>query len=220
MGELARRRAAAIGLPEDVADSLEFAGLLHDLGKLDPRFQAWLHGGDELGAVGHAEPLAEPKAPPRDRAAIDRARRRAGYPDGARHEALSVALTSRNPGLWARSKGARRDLVQFLIGTHHGRGRPFWPVARAKGPLVGYALRPPALWPEAAAPEDAGTASGTGAVVLSAPANTGLERLDSGWTDAFWQMVRDYGPWGLALLEAILASADHRRSRTHQEDRS
>ena len=49
-------------------------------------------------------------------------------------------------------------------------------------------------------------------LTFSSPASPGLERLDSGWTELFWWMVRDYGPWGLALLESILILADHHRS--------
>jgi CRISPR-associated endonuclease/helicase Cas3 len=221
VGELAKRSATAIGLPESIVDSLEFSGKLHDLGKLDPRFQAWLCGGDEFEAMKQTAPLAKSIGVRQDRASIERARQRAGYPKGARHEALSVTLTRDNPGLWARSKGARMDLVRHLIGTHHGRGRPFWPVVRdTESESVRYTLSPGTLWPSSSAPRDGSTTTEPGGVLVSAHANPGLHRLDSGWTDAFWLMVRDYGPWGLALLEAILILADHQRSRTEQEDPS
>jgi CRISPR-associated endonuclease/helicase Cas3 len=54
---------------------------------------------------------------------------------------------------------------------------------------------------------------------LTTPARHGLERLDSGWTDRFWRLVRRYGPWGLALLEATLMLADHHCSRAEPEGR-
>src|SRR5262249_45942619 len=152
VGELAARFAAAIGLPAYVVHSLEFAGLLHDLGKLDPRFQVWLCGGDEFEAMKQTEPLAKSVVICRDRDSIDRARRRAGYPKGARHEALSFALTRANPELWAQAMCARMELVQLLIGTHHGRGRPFWPVVRDTESLfVRYTLHRGSIWPGASA---------------------------------------------------------------------
>ena len=43
-----------------------------------------------------------------------------------------------------------------------------------------------------------------------------LYRLDSGWTDLFWQMVHKYGPWGVAFLETLLRLADQRQSHLEQ----
>ena len=39
-----------------------------------------------------------------------------------------------------------------------------------------------------------------------------LSRLDAGWAGTFWIVIRHYGWWGTAYLEAILRLADHRRS--------
>ena len=148
VGELAARFAAAIGLPESLVRSLEFAGLFHDLGKHDPRFQVWLCGGDEFEAMRQDEPLAKSKGPRQDRESIRRARERSGYPEGGRHEALSVALISGNPELSALSEGASMELVRLLMGTHHGRGRPFWPAIRdAENPRVRCILDPSTLRP-------------------------------------------------------------------------
>ena len=52
-----------------------------------------------------------------------RAWMRAGLPGGWRHEALSVQMARAHPDLSAARDPA---LVLWLIGTHHGLGRPFF----------------------------------------------------------------------------------------------
>jgi CRISPR-associated endonuclease/helicase Cas3 len=51
---------------------------------------------------------------------------------------------------------------------------------------------------------------------LSASPDHRLWRLGEGWTDLFWKLVRRYGVWGLAYLEAVLVLAD--QARSHQEE--
>jgi CRISPR-associated endonuclease/helicase Cas3 len=88
------------------------------------------------------------------------------------------------------------DLVLWLIGTHHGRGRPIFP---------------PIVDEEA---DDNITVDLASGVRLEAPVDHGLTRLDSGWIERFERLKRRYGPWKLARMEAILRLADHRASET------
>jgi CRISPR-associated endonuclease/helicase Cas3 len=106
VGAKARALAMACGLPEGLGQTLDEAGRLHDLGKNDPRFQLMLgaYGGPLLAKSGSHE--------------VAVSRKLAGLPRGWRHELASVAQ--------------RIDidpLVRYLIGAHHGRGRPWMPAS-------------------------------------------------------------------------------------------
>jgi CRISPR-associated endonuclease/helicase Cas3 len=66
VARLARRFAEACGLPQHMCEALGLAAELHDLGKIDPRFQALLCGGDRALAaalLADGEPLAKGSAP-------------------------------------------------------------------------------------------------------------------------------------------------------------
>src|SRR5690606_4829501 len=81
-----RSVANACGLPIDRVNDLEVAGRLHDSGKSDSRFQAWLHYGDPLATPGD-RPLAKS-----GRRLPDVARVASGLPNRWRHEARSVLM--------------------------------------------------------------------------------------------------------------------------------
>ena len=185
---VARRHAVGCGLPEPLTSAIARAGLLHDLGKADPRFQSMLRGGSPWLT---GELLAKSAEMPKTRAERERARAAAGYPRGGRHELLSVRLAESAPALLPDDPDLR-DLVLHLIASHHGECRPFAPVVVDGKPLpIDYELPGHRmLW---AGP-------------------TGLERLDSGVADRFWSLTRRYGWWGLAWLEALVRLADWRRS--------
>ena len=109
--------------PERIAD-VSLAALLHDLGKADARFQIWLRGGDRLMAEVEADaPLAK-SAKLMTRGESLAARRTAGMPDHWRHEAQSVTRAIDDPRL---RKARDAELVLWLVGTHHGHGRPLFP---------------------------------------------------------------------------------------------
>lgn len=192
----ARCHASACGLPDGLVEVIARAGLLHDVGKADPRFQSLLTGGAPWSA---SEPLAKSGMMPKRWDSRRNAHKNSGYPEGGRHELLSVRMAENTPSLLPENRHMR-DLVLHLVASHHGYCRPFAPVViDEQGVTANFELRGHRL--QSCGP-------------------TGLERLDSGIADRYWRMVRRYGWWGLAWLEALLRLADWRRSEweeTHND---
>jgi CRISPR-associated endonuclease/helicase Cas3 len=177
VAEKAKGFLEGCGLAGEFARSVERAAQFHDLGKWDTRFQL------KLGNT-NAEPVAKGDG---------RRRRDTEYPKGARHEFASVALAELGVD-WPEQ--CDRELALYLIGTHHGWGRPFPPVwtdtdYEIKAEVNG----------RAAAIRNPSTAA----------------RIDSGWAGRFWRLNRKYGWWGLAYLEAMVRRADCVRSREEEE---
>lgn len=189
---LAERFALACGLPSVLAGDLRLAGMLHDAGKTDLRFQSLLRGGLSLAAARNMPLLAKSDALALTRKSYGEARERATYPEGARHELFSVRLAESAASLSSRVHDS--ELVLHLIASSHGRCRPLAPViADASAGAMGWAV-------------DGFTMAWSGP--------TELEKLDSGVAERFWRLTRRYGWWGLAYLEAILRLADHRASES------
>lgn len=188
VAEYAGRHARLCGLPEDLVEILEAAGRCHDLGKADPRFQAWLRGGNPWA---RGPLLAKSQFMAQSREESRKARQRSGYPQGGRHELLSVRLLESRPDALPNDPSLR-DLLLHLVESHHGHCRPFAPVVKDDQPVQVHV-------------EFAGN-------TYAASSATGLERLDAGPAERYWRLTRRYGWWGLAWLEALLRLADHRRS--------
>ncbi len=187
--EHAERFAAGCGIAAELASDIHLAARLHDWGKCDERFQTWLAGKPFYGG----EYLAKSEGN-RSKADNDRLRTAAGYPDEARHEAASVMAACASGLL---SEAHDRDLVLHLIGTHHGCGRPFFPVWDDK---PGFTILVEA--------EEKSFEISSGKE---------LARIDSGCVDRFALLNRRYGYWGLAYLEAILRRADCMQSRKEEQ---
>lgn len=117
--------AENLGLPQELVDDLRLAGRLHDVGKVDRRFQEQLVGGDLVTLEMLDEPLAK---------SLPDARRVRRYPRGMRHEIASMAMIQSN--LEVLTSAHDPDLVLHLVGTHHGRGRPLAPVLEDDDPRL------------------------------------------------------------------------------------
>jgi CRISPR-associated endonuclease/helicase Cas3 len=181
-----KAEAFASKLPPKLRKTVQRAAMLHDIGKADGRFQAWLRGGNP---VKPDELIAKSKASGQNWEAIERARVMAGYPKGARHELMSVALLAPHQ---KEVSEIDAELLLHLVASHHGRCRPFAPVVEDTEPVeVRY--------------------SG-----LSARSDHDLARVGSGVSERFWKLTRRYGWYGLAYLEAVLRLADQRQSEAEQ----
>jgi CRISPR-associated endonuclease/helicase Cas3 len=180
VAERARTYAEHCGLPKPLQRALELGGLGHDLGKAAPPFQRMLRGEEVERAAGTqlAKSLPGVYAMPPE---VWR---------GWRHEALSAALLGTVDA--RRFAGGDWELVRWLAGASHGRGRPFF---AADGDR----------------PEESVTVAFDN-VQLAGSTRHGLDRLDSGWVELFHRLNRRYGWWGLARLEGILRLADQQIS--------
>ena len=183
VGAAARCIAGALGVHPLLAEVAGQAGDLHDLGKADARFQRWLRAGEPEEPSGVC--LAKSRT---QRVRWTAARAASGWPSGGRHEELSARLVR----AWLDSSdeiGATHDadLLLHLVVSHHGRGRP----------LV--------------LPVDDGTSATVEHRIAGTPvsANADLALADWDQPDRFSRLNDRVGPWGLALLEAIVRQADH-----------
>ena len=117
VGERAGRIAKRLGMPPAIVEDVRLAGRLHDLGKVDPRFQLRLVG-SEVDMAMQEHPLAKSRPGVRWN--------RQAYPKGMRHEVASVAMIQSNRDVL--NPAHDKDLVLHLVGTHHGWGRPLPPI--------------------------------------------------------------------------------------------
>lgn len=186
VGARSRQFAEQLGLADELCRAVELAGRLHDLGKADVRFQGMLTGGPRWMAEAAGSDLSEMFAKSAQRTDQERrqARDAAGWPVGYRHEAISLALAEQAPAVLF--DGVDRELVEHLVGSHHGWGRPLFPSVNDTETLM-------------VKVEIDG---------LAFEATTGGSH--PGWSqpDRFRALCDRYGPWGLAWLESIVRLAD------------
>lgn len=183
-------------------DLLTYSAKLHDYGKADERFQAMLRRNDRTDAwlwTGRsATHLAKSDGVPLSRAAQTMARKRAGLPEGFRHEMLSAQIAEHDDAL--ADDPHTRELTLHLIAAHHGHARPFAPVVE----------------------DDELPTVEVGGICLPHEQRAAMappHRLDSGVAERFWRLTRRYGWWGLAYLEAVLRLADQQASADEEAGR-
>ena len=205
VGAKAEEYGGRLGLPAEVVRDLRLAGELHDLGKIDSRFQAQMLGHDPVLIAGSDEPLAK---------SVRGARTHWNRWPPVRHEISSVALVQSCPTVLSLANDA--DLVLHLIGAHHGHGRPLPPIREDDCPqqlrVVGQ-LHEGEFRLSAASDDGPDAAKETpGCVRMSVSSDLAETPLALEMADRFWRLQERYGCHGLAWLEAIFRLADQQRS--------
>ena len=123
VGDRAGKIARRLCLPVAIQHDLSLAGSLHDIGKVDQRFQLQLVGGDRIALEMLEEPLAKSL---RGSGHVRR------YPSGMRHELASLAMIESNQAVLSGAHD--KDLVLHLISSHHGWARPLPPIIEDNDP--------------------------------------------------------------------------------------
>jgi CRISPR-associated endonuclease/helicase Cas3 len=175
------------GLPDKLLQTLCNAGAWHDLGKLDPRFQALLHGCSLL-AIGTKEPIA--KSGRLSPAMETFYRSISELPQGFRHELLSALIVEQSVAI---SDHPEPDLLLHLIASHHGRCRAMAPIVHDPQP-------------------EAFDVTVDGASIRFAGQDCPFAHLSQGVATRFWSLTRRFGWWGLPYLESLLRLADQYES--------
>ncbi|MCC7010065.1 MAG: type I-U CRISPR-associated helicase/endonuclease Cas3 [Acidobacteria bacterium] len=195
-------KLVALCLPESLHQVTTEAAYLHDVGKLDERFQILLHQGDELAALAATKPLAKSASIPVSPAQRRALREASGLPESFRHEMLSTQLATVHPN--PLTGQSLEDLFLHLIASHHGHARPLAPICEDPEP-------PPVRG-----------MLGDREFSLSCEKRREwvAHRVHSGLADRFWRLTRRYGWWGLAYLEAILRLGDWYASGLRENNNS
>ena len=209
VGTKAAEYGRRLGLPDEVIDDLRLAAEIHDLGKIDTRFQKQLHGHDPVRLAVSDEPLAK---------SIPGARTKRDEWPPVRHEFSSVALAQSIPELLDRAHDS--DLVLHLVGSHHGYSRPLPTIKKDNDPKKDDS---PQILKVSGEFSDDGfrlvndnelqTRQGNRELVsMSTHSDLAETPLALQMADRFWRLQKRYGHHGLAWLEAILRLADQQRS--------
>ena len=183
---------SSVGLDGAILDDVKMAAFLHDSGKAEKRVQALLRKQDPDELYDHAL-IAKGVSRINSLEEYNKCLDMAHLPKGYRHECWSVNLAKNHPSIGSAND---RELVLYLIGTHHGYGRPWFPAIND------------------AHYNGSDTFSFDGA---EAKPDYEATRIDSGWIDMVNRLGRRYGWWQLAYLETLLRLADHRQSEREQE---
>jgi CRISPR-associated endonuclease/helicase Cas3 len=177
---------ARLGLSSAILSALCHAARYHDVGKADPRFQAWLHGCNVWESM--EKELVAKSAYPASH--IPRFQKLSEIPVGFRHELLSTLIVGSS--IFAANH-PEKDLLLHLLASHHG-------YCRACAPVV----------PDIAS--ESFTFNIEGECCQYAGSSAPLANFADGVPDRFWKLTRRFGWWGLAYLETLLRLADQRES--------
>ena len=122
VGKVAKEFSKKLGLRDADASAITTAARLHDIGKEEKTMQAVLHCTTREGLEGK-DVIA--KSATRGKRKREECKCLAGMPDGYRHEWFSARRAMGMKEVHDGGDGG--DLALWLIGTHHGYGRPVFP---------------------------------------------------------------------------------------------
>ena len=208
VGEMASEYGRRLGLSDALVADLRLAGQLHDLGKVEQRFQDQMHGHDPVSIAGATEPVAK---------SLTNARPKTNEWPPVRHEFSSVVLAESNARLLENAHDP--DLVLHLVGSHHGYSRPLPSIKEDDNPetlAISGVLHNDGFW--LAQNDGPGDLAEEGEV-LHLEANTALADtpLALEMAERFWKLQERHGHHGLAWLESIFRLADWQQSAKEAE---